>query len=354
MKELKCYVCYDKCDDPGNGIICSNKHYICDECFIAQVEFQLKDENFCNFKKYGCRITCNYDTCRYKISRKILEQKMLELNKKILWDKFNKKLKEGNNDNYNNNPIVKFFVNTGTMVGKINNKMKSSFELNVEYHKNKIIEDIFNTKCPHCKKVFYDFTDCFAIKCSNCNNFLCGWCLTGFTNSNKCHDHVRKCNLSKNKGRLFSTILNFLIVRNNERANKLTTYLNKLRFYDAIEVYSELLNNLKDLNLHNVPIENDKFNIVSNVRKITDEYYEQEKNNNPVVNKVTSLTNNVMQIFRRLSAQTSIQTNVQTNLIKQNTFINDTFHFLNENKHRIIVNMIAMGFFVLLLRQIVK
>lgn len=277
---LKCYICYDEQNPDNvslkNKIICPLKHFICDDCFVQLVENQLTDENYSNFKKYGSRITCNYDTCHFKFSRKIIEPKLKKLNRPDLWLRFNKQLDAVTKENYKNNPIIKFFSETSHFWENIVN---SKIEFDVNFHKNKIIEDILNNKCPNCKTVFYDFTHCFAIKCSNCGCHFCGWCLKGFTDSHKCHAHVIKCDYSLEKGNLFSSTLNFKLVRNNIIAKNLTNYLNKLNFYDAIEVYSELSDNFKKLHLYNQPVEENKFNIISDKTKLANEHYQTNKIN---------------------------------------------------------------------------
>jgi hypothetical protein len=69
--------------------------------------------------------------------------------------------------------------------------------------RNKILEDILTLKCPRCKKAFYDFEGCFAIKCSNCPCGFCGWCLKDC--GTDAHQHVSNCRKKLNKDTYFGT-----------------------------------------------------------------------------------------------------------------------------------------------------
>ena len=47
----------------------------------------------------------------------------------------------------------------------------------VDAHVTYIIEEILTLCCPTCHAAFFDFDNCFAIKCGNCSTHFCGWCL---------------------------------------------------------------------------------------------------------------------------------------------------------------------------------
>jgi hypothetical protein len=62
----------------------------------------------------------------------------------------------------------------------------------------KALADLAETQTlmkPCCKTAFFDFQDCFAVKCNNCPSaFFCAWCMEHVSdNSADAHAHVRVC-----------------------------------------------------------------------------------------------------------------------------------------------------------------
>mmetsp|Transcript_4403 Transcript_4403/g.10386 ORF Transcript_4403/g.10386 Transcript_4403/m.10386 type:complete len:201 (-) Transcript_4403:152-754(-) len=83
----------------------------------------------------------------------------------------------------------------------------------VEHLRLRVIEDILTLRCPNkdCGQAFLDFDGCFALTCSKCSKYFCGYCLKHFggsaTGSEATHKHVTECkaNISADGG-LFASI----------------------------------------------------------------------------------------------------------------------------------------------------
>jgi len=82
---------------------------------------------------------------------------------------------------------------------------KAILAATIATHRNKIIRDIIETRCPNCDLTFSDWDACFAVKHEGsyvvngqektvgCMKYFCGWCLEKFDNNSECHKHVKIC-----------------------------------------------------------------------------------------------------------------------------------------------------------------
>ena len=107
---------------------------------------------------------------------------------------------------------------------------------NVQRHRIKIISDILETRCPHCKLAFQDWEACFAVKHEGsmgnktfgCLKYFCGWCLDPFQDNHTCHEHVKKCPLNQNptyRGGYHGSMAEFRSVQASVRREKIRQYL---------------------------------------------------------------------------------------------------------------------------------
>lgn len=62
-------------------------------------------------------------------------------------------------------------------------------------------------KCPRCRKVFLDFTGCFALSCPECGCGFCGWCLADC--GKDAHAHVHQCSDGPANGNPYGTAEEF-------------------------------------------------------------------------------------------------------------------------------------------------
>ena len=60
-------------------------------------------------------------------------------------------------------------------------------------------------KKPCCNTAFFDFQDCFSVKCNNCpSTFFCAWCMEHVSgNSVDAHEHVRVCARNAHLGAVY-------------------------------------------------------------------------------------------------------------------------------------------------------
>ena len=114
--------------------------------------------------------------------------------------------------------------------------------------RNRIIEDILTLKCPQCKKAFFDFDGCFALKCSNCKCGFCGWCLQDC--GQDAHQHVRTCR-SKPPGAdvFFGSRREFEKTQAQRQTAELRNFLSTLTGEDRDSVTRAIRTDLLDLGI---------------------------------------------------------------------------------------------------------
>lgn len=223
-----CYVCMTK-HNRNPGILCNNcNKFVCRNCFEMQVQHQLDDANIGDFYKNNKKISC----CNCKNCFPIV----------YVYDKLKKNEQFKTLNLYIKNINKKHHTKIPQMVANYSST-------NVAEHCKYINEEILNLHCPSCHITFFDFDGCFAVKCNNCANYFCGWCLDGFDESHECHDHVILCKYSKQQGSYFSALEDFNCVQNQSRQKNIGSYLNKLNEVTKIKVCKEIQKNLKNLEI---------------------------------------------------------------------------------------------------------
>ena len=91
-------------------------------------------------------------------------------------------------------------------------------------------EEILQMKCPRCRKEFYDFVGCFAIRCScgmlQCPCNFCGLCLLDWGDSDATHAHVATYSQKPpGAGIFFGKIEEFNTANNKQRRHQVSEYL---------------------------------------------------------------------------------------------------------------------------------
>ena len=114
--------------------------------------------------------------------------------------------------------------------------------------RNSIIEECLTDRCPRCRKAFFDFDGCFAVKCANCPCGFCGWCLSDC--GNDAHEHVRNCR-AKPSGcdSYFGSRAQFEGARRNRQRQLVVAYLNKLDAGTRAAALKSIDLDLRDLGL---------------------------------------------------------------------------------------------------------
>lgn len=96
----------------------------------------------------------------------------------------------------------------------------------VAIHARYIQEQLLSICCPHCKRVFLDFSGCCAVTCSDpCNRYFCGLCLSAQPNSSVCHSHVQSCSKNPNRGNYFCDQATLDVIHRKQRIAEVKQYL---------------------------------------------------------------------------------------------------------------------------------
>jgi len=99
---------------------------------------------------------------------------------------------------------------------------KSKLEIEVLVARKHIEEEIMTTRCPRCRKAFYDYDGCAALVCSECR---CGFCALCQENcGSDAHAHLSHCKLNPSGG-MHVAEAEFKRVIRDERVRKLPEYL---------------------------------------------------------------------------------------------------------------------------------
>ncbi len=222
---FQCFICdnFFLYDFISKQIQCN--HFFCPNCGKLFYEEKIEQGQFNNFK-------CGIKNCDYKLSDTIIENLVSKIHYQILLKKRNKQFNlnnkeinqslNSNSDNLILNKIVDFnsnlrtFVVTNKIQNIINYSLKNVFDINsnetfFQYTKNK------NQICPNCKEMeLYGKSNKPFIKCLNCFNKFCKYCLKSFDinhlekdNINRCKIYYRRKNYNKNQNKNF--FANFLL-----------------------------------------------------------------------------------------------------------------------------------------------
>lgn len=234
----KCYVCYDFIDN--DFLICENKDcqkIICLDCLKYQMMSQLSYEENGEFLKHQKNIYCanckqNYDNINNTFKQLLLNESF-EFENKI----YQKRIQESEH------------MNKLYKLCELEPLEQSDENLIINFHKSKIQDTILNLHCPHCNIVFFDFDGCYAIKCNNCANYICGWCLGGFTEESECHDHMLYCKYTLNYGEYSCGFDRFVIIQNFNKMKKINEYMEKINPKYKTKVLEAIKTDIKDLNI---------------------------------------------------------------------------------------------------------
>ena len=231
--QKECLVCYETL--PGVACRGVEKHFLCRACFSSMVTSQCNDFggftsntrhivcSFCRaeypetdvFGTCGERALCAYINSKERavraeeesiaagqlaIERSKHQDEMMALEARMLADQSERQSK------------------------------------NIQRHRIKIISEILETRCPHCKLAFQDWEACFAVKHEGsmgnktfgCLKYFCGWCIDPFEDSHACHEHVKYCRLNQNpryRGGYYGTLDEFNVVQASVRREKVKQYV---------------------------------------------------------------------------------------------------------------------------------
>ncbi len=96
-------------------------------------------------------------------------------------------------------------------------------ERQISQHRRHIIEKILTFHCGHCDMAILDWDACMAVRCSNCRNDFCGWCLK--VCGRDAHPHVKVCDKNPKKGEVFGNIKEKNTIWNRQRMIEIQNYI---------------------------------------------------------------------------------------------------------------------------------
>jgi hypothetical protein len=216
-----CVVCFDECD-MDCGVACrAAGHFVCDQCFNSEVKEQVSVENMGAFKAAKLCVRCRMCTGDSWLDIAALTRHLKE-------DGF----------------VAYLRAREAVAVGEALQEQEQRAQMQMEelqrelqrlatgheaavlQHRKRIVDDILTLKCPRqvCKRAFIDFTNCFALTCSQCKCAFCAYCLEDC--GKDAHGHVANCrhNIAPGKS-VFAPFEVFERAQQQRRVRLLKEYL---------------------------------------------------------------------------------------------------------------------------------
>eukprot|EP01047_Picozoa_sp_COSAG01_P070106 COSAG01_NODE_10539_length_2136_cov_3.113402_2_plen_481_part_00 len=223
--KLDCVICFDSFA-PADGISChadADKHFLCNECFEAHVKTESETEAMdllaqregCVFCP-GCEETPAFSDA--EVARHCNDAVF------VIYTDAKKKLVE-----------ARLAEQIGAeerarMDAELERLQKMTDEEREVEKERRHIEDIFEDmlylKCPRCKMVFVDFTNCAALTCGKvgCGCGFCAWCQEDC--GDDAHQHVANCPVKpRGEDTVYDTKDEFMLVQRRRQRAAITAYL---------------------------------------------------------------------------------------------------------------------------------
>ena len=129
----------------------------------------------------------------------------------------------------------------------VENVMKLKAESNAAKARNEAL----NLKCPHCATVYLDFEGCMALKCSTCNEIICGYFHTKLKTSAGAHEHVRECLMNETQnGSYYAQKEEIKLAQRRYRTREIKRFLRKFKKEEQNAIIIELKSDLQDLDIN--------------------------------------------------------------------------------------------------------
>ena len=267
----KCEICFDEKVPADKGGFCSNvatPHFFCgvahNDCFSDMVSSQARDRH--GFERNGDSIVCAY--CVAFVPKVVSTFDLSLIAKQTNVEALGEFISAG-----------KSVVQTKAEISQEKRQLEHADEIQklreahiedkgvrmkaaTERHRLKIIEDILTLRCPHCKIVMIDFSNCFAVQhqedngngahVQGCGLYFCGWCLEKCGTNNDCHNHVKDCKHNVHPGSYYGTNDEFNRVHGQRRQALVLKYLleNILDVQEREEIKLALRKDLGDLGIN--------------------------------------------------------------------------------------------------------
>ena len=170
LMQKNCYIC----EKPFylSSLFCADCgiHYLCRKCLKNYYEEYIESQNKIDFLK------CPFTKCNRKINYEIIQNIISEGHQHLYESKTNADEKFNNNDiNYNYNNITLSSKNNENSIKMYSEKHVLDVNTNMNFFMFKKSKDIF---CPKCLNPnLFSKTSNHFIKCLNCGNKICKYCL---------------------------------------------------------------------------------------------------------------------------------------------------------------------------------
>jgi hypothetical protein len=183
-----CIICFDNCLTK-DGYACSQKHFLCWECFEYQVNDALKPDYEGKTVNQDGELICSDTECTETIllenvARESTPVKIIKLLEEL---KLTLQIKKA---------VEAALTEQQTRLNKEFERImaiKDLDERESEKIRIDIIENILTLRCPRCKMAFIDYDGCAAITCT-CRAEFCACCLMDCEGD--AHRHVVRCPLN--------------------------------------------------------------------------------------------------------------------------------------------------------------
>jgi hypothetical protein len=252
-----CSICKLDCpkvmsDGAPSSISCSNpapnkRHLICNDCFVQSASFQINQSG--DLTNHGRQIVCSlciactpkefspfdYATIARSCDNSLFSRYLSVREELALNEERCKNVAV--QQNYKDE-VEDLHIKLALIQELDVNKRSKLF---IEWHKNRIIRDILNNRCPNCNLVINDFEGCFAVKHEasytdintgqeiviGCRKFFCAWCHRKFHSNQLCHEHVKNCPNNPHKGSHSGKMHEYHAVQAEGRKAKVAAYIDE-------------------------------------------------------------------------------------------------------------------------------
>jgi hypothetical protein len=223
--KLDCVICFDSFA-PADGISCyadAGKHFLCNTCFEEHVKTESETEAmdlleqregcvFCPMRQYGCEETPAFSDA--EVARHCNDAVFViytDAKKKLVEARLAEQIGAEERDR---------------MDAELERLRKMTDEEREVEKERRHIEDMLNLKCPRCKMVFVDFTNCAALTCgkAGCGCGFCAWCQEDC--GDDAHQHVANCPVKpRGADTYYDTKDEFMLVQRRRQRAAITAYL---------------------------------------------------------------------------------------------------------------------------------
>lgn len=221
-KTFDCLICADE-HHVSTRVECPDGHPLSDECLGYVIKSQTSDENRTNFAKQDQNIICVFPKCGKpydeavifragKESRILIQKAITQLELKSALEERDRDWKKIVEEKEKGLLALVALGNTTALK-----------ERQISQHRRYIIERILTFHCGHCDMVIFEWDACMAVRCANCRNDFCGWCLK--VCGKDAHPHVKICDKNPKKGEVFGSVENKNKAWNKQRMIQIQEYI---------------------------------------------------------------------------------------------------------------------------------